>query len=152
MNLTPKTLLTDTSVGDLCVSALTRTNKTGDEHGFVLTRHDTKLYHTPLQSGADGSITLQYNGDPVATAHTHPREQYESLFSGLDIQSYINGPMQFAYLIYDTDHHTTVDIYQTDAYDTYSDLREDIPHDTHLQLLRKANELLHHETIQLGKW
>lgn len=142
-------LLQQTNVRDILVEMMSRTNKTGVEHGIVLLHGDDGLVSTPIQSGRNGSITLTYTGRPLATAHTHPDEQYERLFSYQDIRSYINGPMEFAYLVYDDGDEAIADIYKTNKYNTFGELIQD--HNKSLPALKDINAELLQETIPLNQ-
>lgn len=143
-------LLRKTNVRDLLIQMMSRTNKTGLEHGIVLIRDGDGIVSTPIQTGNNGSITLRYRGEPLATAHTHPDEQYERLFSYADIKSYINSPMQFAYLTYDDGDITLADVYQTDKYNTFNQLVQD--YGRSLPSLRDINDDLLQQTVELGQW
>jgi len=152
MSLTPSRLLRDTTLRNILTEMMSRTNKTGLETGIVLHSTPNGLTTTQIQTGSDGSITLQFgNGRPVATAHTHPREQYEALFSPTDIRSYINGPMEFAYLVYDDGPVAVADIYQTNEYENYQHLRAQVD-GTGIQPVRRMNDLLYKGTVRLGRW
>lgn len=150
--MTPTHLLRDTTLKNTLTEMMSLTNETGLETGVVIKTHNNRLYTTPIQTGLGGSITLQFgNGTPVATAHTHPTDQYESLFSATDIQSYLNGPMQFAYLVYDDGDVAKADIYQTDQYETYQDLLSETDGNGTLAI-KQMNEKLHRGTEVLDQW
>lgn len=149
-SLTAARLLQQTNVRDILTEMMSRTNDTDIEHGIVLLHADSGLVSTPIQTGSNGSITLTYTGSPLATAHTHPDEKHERLFSYADIKSYINSPMKFAYLVYDDADTTIAEVYQTDKYNTFKQLVQD--YGKSLPSLRDINDDLLQQTVRLDQW
>jgi len=139
--MTPKTIFTKTTVRDAAICCVARSQKTNLEYGFAVAKQP--LERTPIQKGDNNGLTIHYGRTPYISAHTHPDEKYETLFSATDIRSLLNSPIQYGTILYDDNSRAYADIFQ--AQDTQ------LPKQPNLQQIRRHSNKLRYETIDLGK-
>lgn len=139
--MTPKTIFTKTTVRDAAICCVARSQKTNLEYGFAVAKQP--LERTPIQKGDNNGLTIHYGRTPYISAHTHPDEKYETLFSATDIRSLLNSPIQYGTILYDDNSRAYADIFQ--AQDTQ------LPKQPNLQQIRRHSNKLRYETVDLGE-
>mgnify|MGYP006934452560 FL=1 len=139
--MTPKTIFTKTTVRDAAICCVARSQKTNVEYGFAVAKQP--LERTPIQKGDNNGLTIHYGRTPFISAHTHPDEKYETLFSATDIRSLLNSPIQYGTILYDDNSRAYADIFQ--AQDTQ------LPKQPNLQQIRRHSNKLRYETVDLGE-
>ena len=139
--MTPKTIFTKTTVRDAAICCVARSQKTNLEYGFAVAKQP--LERTPIQKGDNNGLTIHYGRTPFISAHTHPDEKYETLFSATDIRSLLNSPIQYGTILYDDNSRAYADIFQTQ--DTQ------LPKQPNLQQIRRHSNKLRYETVDLGE-
>jgi hypothetical protein len=139
--MTPKTIFTKTTVREAAICCVTRSQKTNVEYGFAVAKQP--LERTPIQKGDNNGLTIHYGRTPLMSAHTHPDEQYETLFSATDIRSLLNSPIQYGAILYDKNGRGYADIFQ--AQDAQ------LPNQPNLQQIRHHSNKLRYDTVDLGE-
>lgn len=118
------------------------TEQDGREHGFYVYRKDGVVKRTNIQVGGKTSILIKANFGsvpllgppvtPIATAHTHPYEDFDYLFSQADLNSMINSGIQFAFIGYRRNGIKHVEVFAPKGYTSYSELVQSVLNDLHL--------------------
>ena len=87
-----------------------RTLFDGKERGVYIVRHEGEIKRTPIQRGANDSITVMppsdgslfggVLGEPLGIIHTHPDGKFDKLFSYQDFESLVNSDLKFSAVAY----------------------------------------------------
>jgi len=114
------------------------TEQDGREHGFFVYENNGKIERTNIQTGMFHGISLRMKsifglglfteGVPLATFHSHPNEPFNFLFSQTDFKTLIDGNLEFAGVVYNSDNSPVVEVYSGKEYSSYGQLLSEIAH------------------------
>lgn len=131
------------------------TDSDGLERGIFIYKRLGKIGTTDIQTGDKSSIDITMPrftlATPIATVHTHPKEEFEDIASVQDIKTLTNSDLKFSVVLFDDGGSVMADVFRNNHPQDYSDIQsKQREHKTSIRYVESLNEALHVCTVQLG--